>query len=125
MSASCQIFFNPISRSDISENVGQYVDLRLHHDYEDDQDLVFSNYQCELSLNKLFDRYAERVSKEFLTVYSDIASRIDYTVLPMFVYDIQKLIGYMEPNGCLRIVDKTVIENSNNRSLIMVVSALC
>ena len=106
MSSNCQIFFNLMNDSNISEFSTQDIDLHFSHNYEDDRDLIFSRYKCELSAYKLNDRYAERVSSNFLNAYSDIYKSIDWNIEPMFVFDMQRKIGYLNQEGKLNVMWK-------------------
>ena len=124
MSANCQIFFNANSGSVLEEIHTQDLDLNLSHEMVDDGDLIFSNYQCDLSLYKLLDNYAERISSAFVGAYRSIEPHIDFSHNPMLVYDVQSKIGCLGENGILTIMGEAADHDHGYKSLRLIIEDL-
>ncbi len=102
MSCGVQIFFNTKAATDLQEFSDDWVDLQVNEGFDDDRNLIFSNYSWELSLWKLRSWGADTHSHQFVNAFRSVQKHIDYTVPPMFVFDVQQLIGYIEADGVLR-----------------------
>ncbi len=107
MSTSCEIFFNRRRDATIAEERGLDVDIFLSHDYEDDQGIPFSRYSCELSLHKLLPQHSDRVVRNFVERYSGIRGDIDYSELPILVYDMQELVGFIDAERGLAVSEES------------------
>ena len=106
MSRSCEIFFNPKVDATIAEERGLDVDVFLSHDYEDDRDIPFSKYSCELSVYKLFPQHSDRIVRSFVECYHRTRPQIDYSEPPMLVFDMQELVGFIDAEQGLVVSEK-------------------
>lgn len=105
MSDSCSLFFNLVADSNISEIQTRDIDLFLSHDFEDDRNLRFSDYACQLRLYKLSPRVAGRVADDFVNHYAQLRSAIDYKRPPMLVYNVDELVSFVSENGNLEFIE--------------------
>ncbi len=118
MSVSCSLFFNIKDREKFVERHSQDIDLCIAEGYVNDFGINFESFSHQLCIYKLIDRFAERISTDFMCNYRDVLSTVDHSISPILVFNVQTLIGTINESGII-MLSATEIPKDKTLELIV------